>query len=101
MARSVEPIPPGRLTVLPATIERWPDVITLLGGDDERGCWCQSWRGVIRAPDEAPGGEGSPEGGQGRNRRRLYARVDRGPVAPLLTDAHSAGLPRWLMRLEL
>ena len=31
--------------VRPATTERWADVEALLGGDGERGCWCQAWRG--------------------------------------------------------
>jgi GNAT superfamily N-acetyltransferase len=31
--------------VLPATRDRWPDVVALLGGDGDRGCWCQAWRG--------------------------------------------------------
>jgi GNAT superfamily N-acetyltransferase len=35
-----------RFEILPATPERWPDVVTLLGGDDDRGCWCQAWRGA-------------------------------------------------------
>lgn len=33
------------IDVVPATTERWADVETLLGGDGERGCWCQAWRG--------------------------------------------------------
>ncbi len=32
-------------TILPATPERWADVESLLGGDGDRGCWCQAWRG--------------------------------------------------------
>ena len=31
--------------VVSATIDRWADVETLLGGEGERGCWCQAWRG--------------------------------------------------------
>jgi GNAT superfamily N-acetyltransferase len=44
-----------RLLVRPATVERWADVALLLGGDGERGCWCQSWRGrdeIARVADE-------------------------------------------------
>jgi len=44
-----EPLAPGDVEVLPATPERWPDVVTLLGGATERGCWCQSWRGSAAA----------------------------------------------------
>jgi GNAT superfamily N-acetyltransferase len=31
--------------VQPATVARWPDVVTMLGGDLDKGCWCQAWRG--------------------------------------------------------
>jgi len=31
--------------VVPATLDRWPDVITLLGGNGDQGCWCQAPRG--------------------------------------------------------
>lgn len=34
----------GSIEVFPATAERWADVQVLLGGDGERGCWCQYWR---------------------------------------------------------
>jgi GNAT superfamily N-acetyltransferase len=30
--------------VVPATADRWADVQVLLGGDGDRGCWCQYWR---------------------------------------------------------
>ena len=39
---------PGALTgieVVPATVDRWADVVTLLGGNGDRGCWCQAPRG--------------------------------------------------------
>ena len=32
--------------ILPATPERWADLDVLLGGDGDRGCWCQAWRGT-------------------------------------------------------
>lgn len=32
--------------VVPATPERWEDVVTILGGNGDRGCWCQAPRGV-------------------------------------------------------
>jgi len=63
--------PPG-IVVLPATSERWDDVVTLLGGA-ERGCWCQSWRG-----SDSPLGRGQPD----RNRLLLRAQVDVGSPAP-------------------
>jgi GNAT superfamily N-acetyltransferase len=33
------------IEVVPATIDRWPDVVTLLGANGDRGCWCQAPRG--------------------------------------------------------
>ena len=71
MAGRPSPIPPGAIEVRPATAERWPDIVTLLGGNDERGCWCQSWRGSRR-------GDGAPPG----NRARLEAQVRSGTFAP-------------------
>ncbi|MBW3613561.1 MAG: hypothetical protein KY392_06855, partial [Chloroflexi bacterium] len=32
--------------VLPATSDRWDDVVELLGVSGEPGCWCQAWRGL-------------------------------------------------------
>jgi GNAT superfamily N-acetyltransferase len=51
------PLVPGHaaLEIRPATLDRWPDVELLLGGDDDRGCWCQAWRGkdeIARASGE-------------------------------------------------
>ena len=34
------------IEVRPATLDRWSDVETLLGGDGDAGCWCQAWRGT-------------------------------------------------------
>jgi GNAT superfamily N-acetyltransferase len=36
----------GAVKVLPATIDRWDDVASVLDGDGEVGCWCQPWRGL-------------------------------------------------------
>ncbi len=33
------------LVIVPATTDRWDDIALILGGDDDRGCWCQPWRG--------------------------------------------------------
>ena len=71
--RHEEPIAPDRFDVVPATLDRWPDVVTLLGGGGERGCWCQAWRGSAL-------GSGPP--GPGRNRARLQAQVEDGAFAP-------------------
>lgn len=37
--------PAGDLLVVPATADRWDDIALLLDGDEDRGCWCQPWRG--------------------------------------------------------
>ena len=36
----------AEVRVLPATTERWNDVVELLGVSGEPGCWCQAWRGL-------------------------------------------------------
>jgi GNAT superfamily N-acetyltransferase len=36
--------PPAPISVFPAGPEEWPDVETMLGRDQDRGCWCQYWR---------------------------------------------------------
>jgi GNAT superfamily N-acetyltransferase len=32
------------IVVVPATSDRWSDVVTIMGGHGDRGCWCQYWR---------------------------------------------------------
>ena len=33
------------IEVVPATPDRWADVVALLGGNGDKGCWCQAPRG--------------------------------------------------------
>ena len=33
------------IVVIPATADRWADVVTVLGGNGDLGCWCQAPRG--------------------------------------------------------
>ena len=33
------------IVVVPATPDRWDDVVTILGGNGDKGCWCQAPRG--------------------------------------------------------
>jgi GNAT superfamily N-acetyltransferase len=33
------------IEVVPATPDHWPDVLTLMGGNGDKGCWCQAPRG--------------------------------------------------------
>ena len=40
-----EPHELRRTEVVPATPDRWADVVTVLGANGERGCWCQAPRG--------------------------------------------------------
>ena len=77
--------PPGEsgVVVVPATPERWSDVVTLLGGSADRGCWCQSWRG-----SSSPIGRGEPD----RNRRLLRSQVDDETFAPGVV-AYADGQP--------
>ncbi len=84
----VRPVASDRLEILPATRDRWPDVVTLLGGDGERGCWCQAWRGVR---------SDIPRSEPARNRMLLEAQLaaaesDDGAFAPGLT-AYRDGEP--------
>ncbi|MBI3745262.1 MAG: GNAT family N-acetyltransferase [Chloroflexi bacterium] len=76
MASPATPIPREALRVVPASAERWPDVVTLLGGDGDRGCWCQSWRGPTAG--SAAFGHAPPSG----NRAALEAQVHEGTFAP-------------------
>jgi GNAT superfamily N-acetyltransferase len=44
------------IEVVPATPERWADVVTLLGGNGDKGCWCQAPRGrAVGFGKAAPG----------------------------------------------
>ena len=65
--------PPAPIAVLPAAAERWPDVETLLGGDQDRGCWCQYWR--LSSSAYAARGPGAPV---------MRARLDRQPAPGML-----------------
>src|SRR5438067_12886346 len=60
------------IEVLPATADRWADLVTLLGGGGERGCWCQSWRQTSTDYSRL---------GPGGGRRALRGQVDE-PIAP-------------------
>jgi GNAT superfamily N-acetyltransferase len=61
------------IEVVPATPDRWSDLVTLFEGDGPLGCWCQYWRqssGAYRA------------GGPGSGERNLRAEVGASPPAP-------------------
>ncbi len=61
------------IEVVPATVERWPDVVTLLGGNDDRGCWCQAPRGRAL-------GYGAAE--PGARRTALHDQIENGDPPP-------------------
>jgi GNAT superfamily N-acetyltransferase len=41
--------------VVPATPDRWDDVVKVLGGNGDRGCWCQAPRGFASSWNAKPG----------------------------------------------
>lgn len=44
------------IVVVPATADRWTDVVTVLGGNGDKGCWCQAPRGrAVGYGKAAPG----------------------------------------------
>jgi GNAT superfamily N-acetyltransferase len=47
VTRNAEPIAAERIRVVAATPERWADVVQILGGSGDRGCWCQAPRGLV------------------------------------------------------
>ena len=99
----------GSLVVVPATPDRWDDVVAILGGDGDRGCWCQAWRGpatayglpqgesrrdTLRAQlggDVPPGFlaylEGEPAGWCGVSVRTETPRLMRSRTIPAIDDA--------------
>lgn len=49
--------PVTAIEVLPASANRWADVITMMGGNGDRGCWCQAPRGLATGYGKSqPGG---------------------------------------------
>ena len=74
----------GAVEVVPATLERWADVVTLLGGNGEMGCWCQAPRG--RAA-----GYGSSEPGARREALRSQLEEDPPPGMLAYLDGEIAG----------
>jgi GNAT superfamily N-acetyltransferase len=70
--------------VVPATPERWPDAVTVLGGNGDRGCWCQAPRGF-----SAGYGKSEPT----TRREQLRAQLGEDPPAGMLAyvDGEVAG----------
>jgi GNAT superfamily N-acetyltransferase len=68
-------VAPADIQVVAATAERWADVVTLLGRNGDRGCWCQAPRGLV-----AGGATTEP----GARRQALRAQLDDDPPAGML-----------------
>ena len=68
-------VAPADIQVVPATVDRWADVVTLLGRSGDRGCWCQAPRGLV-----AGGAATEP----GARRQALRAQLDDDPPAGML-----------------
>jgi GNAT superfamily N-acetyltransferase len=79
-----EPDRLAEIDVVPATPERWSDVVTIMGGNGDRGCWCQAPRG--RAV-----GYGRNEPGE--RRQALRSQLDDDPPPGMLAyvDGEVAG----------
>jgi GNAT superfamily N-acetyltransferase len=69
----------GPISVRPATAERWPDVVAIMGGSGgDRGCWCQYYR--WSSSDFARLGAG---GGRAALRRQVEVAPSPGLIAYL------------------
>jgi GNAT superfamily N-acetyltransferase len=73
------------IEVVPATPDRWDDVVTILGGNGDKGCWCQAPRGLVG------GGYGRSE--PGARRASLLDQLADEPPAGMLAyvDGEVAG----------
>lgn len=40
----------GPIEVVPATPDLWDDVVALMDGNGDLGCWCQAPRGIVAGP---------------------------------------------------
>jgi GNAT superfamily N-acetyltransferase len=107
-----EPRRLASIEVVPATADRWADVVTLLGGNGDRGCWCQAPRGRAvgygraepgqrrealrdQLEDDPPAGmlayvEGEVAGWCGFGPRTSLPRLERSRTIPKVDD-----LPVW------
>jgi GNAT superfamily N-acetyltransferase len=104
--------PPGSaqaaIEVVPATPHRWDDVVTILGGNGDKGCWCQAPRGLAvvygkskpgvrrkalreQLNDEPPAGmlayvDGEVAGWCGFGPRPRLPRLERSKTIPKIDD---------------
>jgi GNAT superfamily N-acetyltransferase len=99
----------GDIEVLPARPDDWSAIEAILGGDGEKGCWCQAWRGVyttgetrrgaltrqLATEDDPPPGflawlDGEAVGWAGVGLRTRLPRLARSRTIPSIDDA-----PAW------
>jgi GNAT superfamily N-acetyltransferase len=66
----------SRIEVVPATPGRWADVVTILGSNGDKGCWCQAPRGF----DSGGYGKSKP----GVRRDLLRGQLDEEPPPGML-----------------
>jgi GNAT superfamily N-acetyltransferase len=65
------------IEVVPATPDRWGDVVKVLGGSGDRGCWCQAPRGFSSSWNSRPGAR----------RKLLRSQLEEDPPAGMLAYA--------------
>lgn len=92
--RSQPSDPAHPIDVVPASPDRWDDVVSLLGGSGERGCWCQAPRGFA---------SGYGTSAPGRRRDLLRAQLKEEPPPGMLAyvDGEVAGWCGFGVRTEL
>jgi GNAT superfamily N-acetyltransferase len=100
--------PPAAIEVVPATPDRWDDVVMILGGNGDLGCWCQAPRGLAvgygkakpgarraalrqQLEDEPPAGmlayvDGEVAGWCGFGPRPRLPRLERSKTIPKVDD---------------
>lgn len=83
------------IEVVPAGPDRWDDVVKVLGGNGDAGCWCQAPRGF----DGAGYGKAEP----GRRRELVRAQLADDPPAGMLAyvDGEVAGWCGFGVRTQL
>ena len=84
------------IVVVPATPDRWADVVTILGTSGDKGCWCQAPRGL-----ESSSGYGRTKPGVRRD--LLRAQLGEEPPAGMLAyvDGEVAGWCGFGVRTKL
>lgn len=81
------------IEVVPALPDRWGDVVKVLGGNGDRGCWCQAPRGFASSWNSGPG----------VRRKLLRSQLGEDPPAGMLAyvDGEVAGWCGFGPRLRL